>query len=93
MPHTENRAPLGSYRETPFWRLRALFRAHGMYDHEVAEIAGISQPTMSRRMSGTQPWTSTEVFAVCRVLCIQQADIGRLFFPELDDTNEKAPTV
>lgn len=75
--------PLGTYKQLPYWRLRALFRECGMFDNEVAQATGIAQPTFSRRMNGSQPWCADEITALCRLLNIPQEKIGYYFFPEV----------
>lgn len=82
---------LGSFHQSPFWRLRARFRECGLFDAELAQATGIAQSTLSRRMRGTMPWTSDEIAAVCRVVGISRTEIGEFFFPELTDNNENAP--
>ena len=86
-----NKRPAGSFRQIPFWKLRARFRECGLFDEEVATAAGMSKPTLYRRMSGAAPWTSTEIAAVCRVVRIPPEQVGLFFFPDLPDTNENTP--
>lgn len=84
-------APYGRFQQIPFWRLRALFREHGMYDEDVAQLTGITVPTLGRRMRGNIPWSGDEIAAVCRVVGIPRCDVGAYFFPDLPDTVENAP--
>lgn len=84
-------APYGRFQQIPFWRLRALFRERGLYDEDVAALAGISVPTLGRRMRGNIPWSGDEIAAVCRVVGISRASVGDFFFPDLPDNNENAP--
>jgi len=84
-------APYGRFQQIPFWRLRALFRERGLYDEDVAALAGITVPTLGRRMRGAIPWAADEIAAVCRVVGIPRDDIGAYFFPDLPDNNENAP--
>lgn len=76
--------PLGTFRQSPFWRLRARFRECGMFDNEVAAAAAMTKPTFGRRMRGDAPWLSSEIEAVCRVVGIQRSEIGEYFFPDMD---------
>ena len=75
--------PLGSFHQSPFWRLRARFRDYGLFDSELAQAAGIAQSTLSRRMRGTMPWTSDEIKTICPVLNIPQKQVGAYFFPDI----------
>lgn len=77
-------APQGTFKQCPFWRLRTRFRECGMYDSEVSQATGITQPTLSRRMRGVQPWTSDEITTVCRLLGIPRQQIGNYFFPDVE---------
>lgn len=81
---------MGSFHQSPFWKLRARFRECGLFDAELAQATGIAQSTLSRQMRGTMPWTSDEIAAVCRVVGIPRASIGDFFFPDLPD-DENAP--
>ena len=83
-------APYGRFQQIPFWRLRALFRERGLYDEDVAALAGITVSTLGRRMRGNIPWSGDEIAAVCRVVGIVRGDVGAFFFPDLPDTNENA---
>ena len=76
--------PLGSFHQSPFWRLRARFRDYGLFDSELAQTTGIAQSTLSRRMRGTMPWTSDEIKPICRVLNIPQEQVGAYFFPDIE---------
>ena len=80
----------GTYKQLPFWRLRALFRECGMYDFEVSQASGISQPTLNRRMNGYKPWTADEIIALCRLFNIPQEQVGYYFFPELGKETNNA---
>lgn len=75
----------GSFTQIPFWRLRARFRECGMFDEEVAQEAGITNPTFSRRMRGVAPWLTSEIKAVCAVVGIQRDEIGEYFFPDMNE--------
>ena len=41
-------------------------------------------------MQGHNPWTSTEITAMCELLGIRQNEIGELFFPEVGKEDETA---
>lgn len=75
----------GSFTQIPFWRLRARFRECGMFDEEVAQEAGITNPTFSRRMRGVAPWLTSEITAVCAVVGIRRDEIGEYFFPDMNE--------
>ncbi len=75
----------GSFTQIPFWQLRARFRECGMFDEEVAQEAGITNPTFSRRMRGVAPWLTSEITAVCAVVGIQRDEIGEYFFPDMNE--------
>lgn len=77
--------PRGSFTQIPFWRLRARFRECGMFDEEVAQAAGITNPTFSRRMRGVAPWLTSEITAVCAVVGIRRNEIGEFFFPDFTE--------
>ena len=79
---------LGTYKQCPFWRLRAKFRECGMFDNEVAQATGIADPTLTRRMQGKRPWLSSEITAICKVLDIPQNQIGEFFFPDVEEEEE-----
>ena len=40
---------------------------------------------MSGRMQGHNPWTSTEITAMCELLGIRQNEIGEYFFPRVEE--------
>lgn len=75
----------GNFTQIPFWRLRARFRECGMFDEEVAQEAGITNPTFSRRMRGVAPWLTSEITAVCAVVGIRRDEIGEYFFPDMNE--------
>lgn len=75
---------LGTYKQCPFWKLRAKFRECGMFDNEVAQATGIANPTFTRRMQGKRPWLSSEIAAICQLLGIPQEQIGEYFFPDIN---------
>lgn len=74
----------GTFQRIPYWKLRGRFHSCGYRDQEVADYLGICRYTMSARMNGRNPWTSTEIAAICELLGIQQDEIGNLFFPEVE---------
>ena len=73
----------GTFRQSPFWRLRALFRERGLLDSEVAVAVGMQPQLLSRRMRGVAPWLSSEISKICTALDISQSEVGFYFFPEL----------
>lgn len=81
-------AVMGTYKQCPFWRLRARFRESGMYDSEVAQATGIANPTFTRRMQGKRPWLSSEIAAICQLLGIPQNQIGKYFFPDVEEEED-----
>ena len=74
----------GTFKQIPYWKLRGRFHSCGYRDQEVAEYIGIGRDTMSGRMHGYNPWTSTEITAMCELLGIRQNEIGELFFHTVD---------
>ena len=74
----------GTFKQIPYWKLRGRFHSCGFRDQEVAEYIGIGRDTMSGRMHGNQPWTSTEIAAMCELLGIRQNEIGEYFFPRVE---------
>lgn len=80
--------PLGTFQQTPFWKLRARFRDCGLFDAELAQAAGIAQATLSRRMRGHTPWGADEIERICQVVGIQQSEVGEYFFPNLENEEE-----
>ena len=75
----------GTFRQIPYWQLRGRFHSCGFRDQEVAEYIGIGRDTMSGRMQGHNPWTSTEIAAMCELLGIRQNEIGEYFFPRVEE--------
>lgn len=73
----------GTFKQIPYWKLRGRFHSCGYHDQEVAEYIGIGRDTMSGRMHGHNPWTSTEITAMCELLGIRQNEIGEYFFPAI----------
>lgn len=74
----------GTFRQIPYWKLRGRFHSCGYRDQEVADYIGIDNSTLSKRMNGRQPWTSTEIESACELLGIQQDEIGKYFFPQVE---------
>ena len=74
----------GTFRQIPYWKLRGRFHSCGFRDQEIANAIGIGTDTMSKRMNGKQPWTSTEITAMCELLGIRQNEIGEYFFPRVE---------
>ena len=78
----------GSFKQIPFWKLRARFRACGYYD-------GVNKNTLSARLRGTSAggWTWKEICTMCELLEIPREEIGTYFFPSVagkDDAKEEA---
>jgi len=73
----------GTFRQSPFWQLRALFRERGLLDSEVAAAVGMQPQLLSRRMRGMTPWLSSEICKICAALDIPQGKVGFYFFPEV----------
>ena len=74
----------GTFRQIPYWKLRGRFHSCGFRDQGIANAIGIGTDTMSKRMNGKQPWTSTEIAEICKTLDIPQDEIGELFFPTVE---------
>jgi len=54
-----------------------------MRQGDVAQAAGMAKSTMTARMQGKQPWTSSEISRVAAVLDIPREQIGEFFFEPL----------
>jgi transcriptional regulator with XRE-family HTH domain len=63
---------MSTTRRQPIGHLRAAIRAemarHGRTQREMADLLGLTQPTVSGRMSGRTDFTITELRAVARWL-------------------------
>lgn len=66
----------------PFHKLRVRFAECEMRQGDVADAAGMAKSTMTARMQGKQPWTSSEISRVAAVLDIPIEQIGTFFFEE-----------
>nr|DAZ26379.1 MAG TPA: Regulatory protein-modification, helix-turn-helix, transcriptional regulato, DNA [Caudoviricetes sp.] len=83
----------GSFKRSPYWRLRGWFRQLGLLDQEVCQAVGMNAQTFSRRMRGTQPWLSSEITSICKALGIPQEQIGAYFFPDISPVNDEKEDV
>lgn len=72
-----------------FHKLRVRFAEMEIPQGQVAKKAGISPSTMSSRMMGYQPWTSTEILRVAAVLDIPREQIGEYFFEDGPKSEKK----
>lgn len=50
--------------------IRALGRARGLYDQDIARLVGLTPPKFSSRMSGDTRWLATEIREVARALSV-----------------------
>lgn len=66
----------------PFHKLRVRFAEKELKQNEVARAAQIAPSTLTARMQGKQPWTSSEISRVAAVLDIPIEQIGTFFFEE-----------
>ena len=66
----------------PFHKLRVRFAEMELKQNEIARRAGMAPSTLTARMMGYQPWTSTEIIAVSNVLDIPTGEIGAFFFED-----------
>lgn len=66
----------------PFHKLRVRFAEMELKQNEIAKRAGMAPSTLTARMMGYQPWTSTEIIAVSKVLDIPTGEIGAFFFED-----------
>lgn len=64
----------------PFHKLRVRFAEMELKQNEVARRANMAPSTLTARMHGKQPWTSTEIIRVAAVLDIPTSEIGAFFF-------------
>lgn len=67
----------------PYHKLRVRFTEMEMRQGDVAQAAGMAKSTMTARMQGKQPWTSSEISRVAAVLDIPREQIGEFFFEPL----------
>ena len=64
----------------PFHKLRVRFAEMELKQNEVARAAQMAPSTLTARMQGKQPWTSSEISRVAAVLDIPREQIGEFFF-------------
>lgn len=64
----------------PFHKLRVRFAEMEIKQNEVARRANMAPSTLTARMQGKQPWTSTEIIRVAAVLDIPTSEIAAFFF-------------
>lgn len=55
--------------------VRAQMGREQIGNNQLAEMTGLTTSTMSRRMSGTQPFTVPELITVCRALGVTLTDL------------------
>lgn len=72
-----------------FHKLRVRFAEMELQQGQVAKEAGIAPSTMTARMKGYQPWTSTEILRVAAVLDIPKEQIGEYFFEDGPKSEKK----
>ncbi len=72
-----------------FAKLRALLHFKDISFGELSELFGVSNSTISLRMSGAVPWGIDEIYKVCEYLDIPYAEIP-LYFPPNGDTISEA---
>lgn len=65
-----------------FFALRVKMLQQGLTQSALADAAGISRATLSARLNGSQPWLSSEMDRVGKVLGIPRDEYGRLFFDD-----------
>lgn len=66
----------------PYHKLRVRFAEMELRQGDVAQAAGMAPSTLTARMMGYQPWTSTEIIRVAAVLGIPTGEIGAFFFED-----------
>lgn len=66
----------------PFHKLRVRFAEMELKQNEVARAAQMAPSTLTARMQGKQPWTSSEISRMAAVLDIPIEQIGTFFFEE-----------
>ncbi len=59
---------------------------------EFAKAMGMSEPTMSNRLSGRTPWKLVEVAKACNLLEIPGSEITTFFLPECQVSNSAQDT-
>lgn len=63
-----------------FHNLRVRFAELELTQQEVAKLSGVAVGTLSNRMTGRQPFRTTEITALAKVLKIDPADYASYFF-------------
>ena len=59
----------------------------GVTQRELASSIGISENTLSSRISGRSPFKSSEMESICRELGISLCDMGDIFFESSSQKN------
>ena len=67
-------------------RVHLLLRRGGIQQQALADVLGITQTSMSRKLLGKRSWTLDEVLATARFLSVQVADLlpGNDYAPVLE---------
>lgn len=65
----------------PFLKLKHLWEELDMNQTDAAHAAGISESTLSTRITGKQPFTMWEVAKLCLLLNIPREEIHDYFMP------------
>ena len=74
--HTDGVMNTTDYYEAILGEVRAEQGRRRWSDSDLARRAGITQPTISRRMSGLRPLTVPELLAVCDALNVSLSDLA-----------------
>lgn len=62
------------------------------YVRDLGEIVGLTPQSISSRLNGRSGWQPDEVVKLCQALDIPQEEVGKYFYPELEN-REKEKTI
>lgn len=68
-----------------FLKLRLRMLELDYSSRELAKAANIATSTLSRKMTGKQPFNATEIMAIARVLDISPAEYAAFFFESVPE--------
>lgn len=64
----------------PFKNLRKRMIELDYSQEELSKASGIPKATLSQRINGNRPFDAYQISALCKVLDIKPAEIGKFFF-------------
>jgi hypothetical protein len=71
-------------KKKPFLQLSRVIEDAGYTQQELAAALDMCEGGLSQRLHGRTDWRRGEIVAVCQIVHIPSAQIGALFFPEVD---------